>query len=278
MIRASSRDRDPVCASRWRSSDLLLFLIACVIISWRRAPFLGQWDSFDYLKQIVTHQFSPLGFGRPAFLGYNLVLWEPFKRLFHPDPRAAESVVTAGVIIMGGLGVLAFAGLARRLLSETAARMAVLALVLSPTYIAYAGSVMTEIPMFAAAAASKGFGTIYVPFGVDGTPEPVVPIKTFKYDAIGEKIGKDVGKKYETTGAKVSKKYARAGDQFKKFGTPLPAAPSIPEPEVQEAAVDRVAVRAARIVPPSPRVCQGCNTHLSYATSGRCPVCGAKLS
>ncbi len=120
---------------------------------------------------------------------------------------------------------------------------------------------MKLLEPLAAAAASKGFGTIYVPFGVDGNPEPVVPIKTFKYDAIGEKIGKDVGKKYETLGAKVGKRYAEAGDKFKKFGTPLPAAPGIPEPEVQGAAVDRVAVQVikegAPVVTKQCRACGG---------------------
>ena len=52
------------------------------------APYLGQWDSFDYLKQIVTHQFSALGIGRPVFVGYNILLWESDAENLRPGPPA----------------------------------------------------------------------------------------------------------------------------------------------------------------------------------------------
>ena len=43
---------------------LWLTIIACLLYFAGRAPFAGQWDSFDYLKQIATHRLSDLGFGR----------------------------------------------------------------------------------------------------------------------------------------------------------------------------------------------------------------------
>ncbi len=118
------------------------------------ASFLGQWDSYDYLKQIVSHQLSPLGFGRPVFLGYNILLWEAMKHLFHLQALKVEAVVMAGTILLGVAGILIFQRLARQFLSASAARMAVLALAVSPMYAVYSGFIMTEIPMLVALMAS----------------------------------------------------------------------------------------------------------------------------
>ncbi len=133
---------------------ITLFLLACVLYFAGRAPFLGQWDSFDYMKQIVTHQLSDLGFGRPVFIGYNILLWEAVKRLFGLQLLDAEWVVMAGIILTGAVGVLLFAGLARHLLPGQPARMAALALLLSPMYAVYSGFIMTEVPMITAVVAA----------------------------------------------------------------------------------------------------------------------------
>ncbi len=126
-----------------------LFVVACLLYTAGRAPFFGQWDSFDYLKQTVTHRLSDLGFGRPVFIGYNIALWEVSRRLFGLAVAQVDAVLMAGVIIAGGLGILAFSGLAGRMLHGRAARMAVLALLLSPMYAVYSGFIMTEVPMLA---------------------------------------------------------------------------------------------------------------------------------
>jgi hypothetical protein len=118
------------------------------------APFLGQWDSFDYLKQIVSHQLSPLGFGRPGYLAYNILLWESTKRVLHLEPLKVEGVVMIGTVLLGVLGVLLFRRLARCFLSPPASRMAALAFALSPVYAVYSGFIMTEVPMLVALMSS----------------------------------------------------------------------------------------------------------------------------
>lgn len=111
------------------------------------APFLGQWDSFDYLKQIVSHRLSDLGIGRPVFLGYNILLWESLKRLLHLEPQHVEIVAMGGIILLGVVGVYLFHRLASRILSAPAGPMAALAFTLSPVYAIYSGFIMTEVPM-----------------------------------------------------------------------------------------------------------------------------------
>jgi hypothetical protein len=111
------------------------------------APFLGQWDSYDYLKQIVTHQFSSLGIGRPVFIGYNVILWEALRKLFHLDPLRVEIVVMAGIVLWGALGVWVFQRLAQKVLPDLDCRMVAIALAISPIYAVYSGFVMTEVPM-----------------------------------------------------------------------------------------------------------------------------------
>ena len=111
------------------------------------APFLGQWDSYDYLKQIVTHQFSSLGIGRPVFIGYNVILWESLRNLFHLDPLRVEIVVMSGIVLFGVLGVWVFQQLAQKVLPDSDCRIAAIALAISPIYVVYSGFIMTEIPM-----------------------------------------------------------------------------------------------------------------------------------
>ncbi len=118
------------------------------------APYLGQWDSFDYLKEIVSHSLSPLGVGRPVFIGYNIFLWESMRRIFRLEPLRVEIVVMAGTLLFGVFGILLFQRLIRQFLSSTAAQMAVLAMAVSPLYAIYSGFIMTEVPMLAMVLAS----------------------------------------------------------------------------------------------------------------------------
>ena len=136
---------------------LILPVVAFYLYFTGCAPFLGQWDSFDYLKQIVSHQFSALGIGRPVFLGYNILLWESLRKIFHLHPLHLEFVAMAGTILLGVLGVLLFRRLAGRILPGPAANMAALALAVSPVYAIYSGFIMTEVPMLVALLAAALF-------------------------------------------------------------------------------------------------------------------------
>lgn len=140
--------------SRTGSATILLFIIAGLIFIAGRAPFFGQWDSFDYLKQTATHRLSDLAFGRPVFIGYNILLWETAKRLFGLSILQVSNVVLAGVILTGAVGVLLFRRLAGLLLPAPSSQMATLAFLLAPLYVVYSGSVMTEVPMLAAVLAT----------------------------------------------------------------------------------------------------------------------------
>jgi hypothetical protein len=133
---------------------LLLPLAALGLYLRGSAPFLGQWDSFDYLKEIVSHSLSPLGVGRPVFIGYNIFLWESAKRIFRLEPLRVEIVAMAGTLIFGVLGLLVFRRLISKFLSPATTQMAVLAMAVSPLYAIYSGFVMTEIPMLATVLAS----------------------------------------------------------------------------------------------------------------------------
>src|SRR5687767_536423 len=132
------------------SRGLITALLAFLIYFTGRAPFAGQWDSFDYLQRIVTHRLSDLAFGRPLFIGYNIVLWETLRGIFGLTPLQVEDVALGGIIVFGVLGVLVFHRFASRLLPNPANHMATLSLLLSPTYAIYSGSVMTEVPMLVA--------------------------------------------------------------------------------------------------------------------------------
>ena len=133
---------------------LWLTIIACLLYFAGRAPFAGQWDSFDYLKQIATHRLSDLGFGRPVFIAYNIALWETMRKVFGLGPHQLEAVAMAGTILLGGIGMWLFLCLARKLLPARAAQMAALGFLLSPLYAIYSGYVMTEVPMLAALLAA----------------------------------------------------------------------------------------------------------------------------
>ena len=135
-------------------ASILLPILAFYLYFSGSAYFLGQWDSYDYLKQIVSHQLSALGFGRPAYLGYNILLWESTRRVFHLDTLKVEAVVMMGTVLLGVLGVLLFRQLTRQFLPEPASRIAVLGFAISPMYALYSGFIMTEVPMLVALIAS----------------------------------------------------------------------------------------------------------------------------
>jgi hypothetical protein len=139
---------------RTLSNRIVLPILAFYLYLAGSAPYLGQWDSFDYLKQIVTHQLSALGFGRPVFIGYNILIWESMRRLFRLSPIQVEMVIMAATVLLGVAGVVLFDRLARRLLPSQMSQMAVVALMLSPIYAIYSGFVMTEVPMLVALLAS----------------------------------------------------------------------------------------------------------------------------
>ncbi len=133
---------------------IVLPVIAAYLYLMGSAPYLGQWDSFDYLKQIVTHQFSDLGIGRPVYIGYNILLWETMRSIFRLDPIQVEIVIMAGTVLLGVLGVVLFQRLSRMLLPSPACYMAAIAFALSPLYAIYSGYIMTEVPMLTALLAS----------------------------------------------------------------------------------------------------------------------------
>ena len=136
------------------SNQAILPILAFYLYLAGSAPYLGQWDSFDYLKQIVTHQFSALGIGRPVFVGYNILLWESMRRIFGLVPLQVETVVMMGIVLSGACGVLIFQRLSRELVSSPVCQMAAIALAISPVYAIYSGYIMTEVPMLAALMAS----------------------------------------------------------------------------------------------------------------------------
>jgi hypothetical protein len=128
--------------------------LALVVYFVSAAPYLGQWDTFDYLKQIVTHSLSDLGTGRPVYIAYNIALWETARSLFGLAPRRVEAVAMAGTVLLGATGILLFQRLACRMLAPRAARMAALGLLASPIYSVYSGYIMTEVPMLVASLAA----------------------------------------------------------------------------------------------------------------------------
>ncbi|MGB7623430.1 MAG: hypothetical protein WBN92_13845, partial [Terriglobia bacterium] len=110
-----------------------------------RNPFMGQWDSFDYVTKTLRHQVSDLAFGRPLFLGINRVMWEGANRVgvsvFHAF-WVAQTVV-------GGFalwGLVCFYSCVKRVGGVRLALFGVAWLATTPMYLAYSGMVMTEVP------------------------------------------------------------------------------------------------------------------------------------
>lgn len=151
-----------LCMSKLSRYSIVLPVIALYLYLAGSAPYLGQWDSYDYLKQIVTHEFSDLGIGRPVFIGYNILLWETARSIFDLDVLKVETVIMAGTVLLGFVGVILFQKLARQFLPSRVSSFATLALALSPLYAIYAGYIMTEIPMLVALMAAA---LVVVQFG-----------------------------------------------------------------------------------------------------------------
>lgn len=139
---------------RLRGRSIVLPLVALYLYACGSASFLGQWDSYDYLKQIVSHQLSALGVGRPVYLGYQIAIWETARKLFRLAPTDVEIVAMATTVVSGAIGVIIFGRLARQFLSAGAARSAALGLAVAPMYAVYSGFVMTEVPMLVALMAA----------------------------------------------------------------------------------------------------------------------------
>lgn len=135
-------------------SRYLLPLVVLYLYAKGSAPFLGQWDSYDYLKQIASHRLSDLGLGRPVYIAYNIALWEALRKPFRLGVEHLELVVMGGTIALAVLGVLLFRRLAERIVPGAVSGMAVSGLALSPLYAVYAGFVMTEVPMLTALLAA----------------------------------------------------------------------------------------------------------------------------
>lgn len=129
---------------------IALPIIAFYLYMAGSAPFLGPWDSFDYLQGIATHKLSVLGVGRPVFIGYNILLWESMRKVFHLRPLQVEIVAMAGTVLLAVAGILLFQIFARRVLFLQASQMAAVALAVSPMYAIYSGYIMTEVPMLVA--------------------------------------------------------------------------------------------------------------------------------
>jgi 4-amino-4-deoxy-L-arabinose transferase-like glycosyltransferase len=135
-------------------SCLILPIVSFYLYLTGCAPFLGQWDSFDYLKQIASHHLSDLGIGRPVYLGYNILLWESLRSIFRLQLLHLEFVIMAGTILLGVIGAILFQRLSCRILPKPAATMAALVFAISPVYAIYSGFIMTEVPMLVALLAA----------------------------------------------------------------------------------------------------------------------------
>jgi len=110
-----------------------------------RNPFMGQWDSFDYLTKCIRHQVSDLAFGRPLFLGINIGMWELAHRMGVPADKAF--LVAQGVVwIFGICGLICFYFCVKPLGGVRLGLLGVAWLGSTPVYLAYMGMVMTEVP------------------------------------------------------------------------------------------------------------------------------------
>lgn len=112
-------------------------------------PFIGHWDSYDYMKYILTRQRSSLMLGRPYFTLYNVLLLEPLFALGLPRD-AAYLVVKWVIVLFSGLTSLSVFSFFRRLVPLRAAMLGALLMALSPVFATYSGMIMTEIPMMLA--------------------------------------------------------------------------------------------------------------------------------
>ncbi len=141
--------KNPLLATSRERAILGLLLLGFGILAFLfRNPFMGQWDSFDYVTKTLRHQVSDLAFGRPLFLGINRVMWEGANRVgvsvFHAY-RVAQTVVGGFAI----WGLVCFYSCVKRVGGVRLALFGVAWLATTPMYLAYSGMVMTEVPSLA---------------------------------------------------------------------------------------------------------------------------------
>lgn len=127
---------------------VVLFALLAVFIGLAiefRNPFVGQWDSFDYVTKTVRYQVSDLAFGRPVFLWMNMGAWTWVQR-YGLDVVRAGLVGQALVMLFAVLGLVSFYFCVKPVAGIRLALFAVAWLAVTPMYLAYSGMVMTEIP------------------------------------------------------------------------------------------------------------------------------------
>lgn len=127
---------------------LLVSSLALVLALWFLNPFIGHWDSYDYMKYILTGQRTSLMLGRPYFVLYNYGLVK-LAALFGLPAAHAYLVVKFTVVLLSAVASGATYLFFRELVERRAALIAALLATASPVYAVYSGMVMTEIPMLA---------------------------------------------------------------------------------------------------------------------------------
>lgn len=126
----------------------ILTVVSFGLFYYLRTPFAGDWDSYDFIWQVVTHRHSNLGFGRPYFIALHIPVWEIAHRLFDVPRTEAHQVLQLTTLALGSVTPVLFYGVLRRLLDRPAAWLGAILLMVSPFYVVYSGFIMTEIPMF----------------------------------------------------------------------------------------------------------------------------------
>ncbi|MBI1746515.1 MAG: glycosyltransferase family 39 protein [Acidobacteria bacterium] len=126
----------------------ILGVVSWVLFYYFRTPFAGDWDSYDFIWQIVTHRHSNLGFGRVYFVAYNIPIWEVAQRLFQMPYTEAYKVIQLTTLCLSSGTLILYYFLLKRLLNTQAAWLGTIVLMTSPYFVIYSGFIMTEIPMF----------------------------------------------------------------------------------------------------------------------------------
>lgn len=151
----SSQSASPVQAKNGKTPRLpaglafILIVAAFIVVAWSfRNPFVGQWDSFDYVTKTVRQEISDLAFGRPLFVGISIAVWDVAHRC---GVGVMEAPVVGQVLVLcfAVLGLVAFYFCVKPVGGGTMALLGVAWLATTPMYLAYAGMVMTEVPSLA---------------------------------------------------------------------------------------------------------------------------------
>ncbi|MBZ5553532.1 MAG: glycosyltransferase family 39 protein [Acidobacteriia bacterium] len=141
---------------RERGALLLLLLGFAVLAFMFRNPFMGQWDSFDYMTKALQHQVSDLAFGRPLFLGLIRAAWEAMHFMGVSVEHAFW--IGQGVVWLFAIGgLVCFYFCVKSVGGVRLALLGVAWLATTPMYLAYSGMVMTEVPSLACFLAAVAF-------------------------------------------------------------------------------------------------------------------------